>query len=76
MPKTWTFSHLNQATPISGTTQIRDRVNRANSTDLYSFSLNDRNSFRLRMRSSGQGATIQLLQDLNQNGLTDANEVM
>lgn len=76
MPKTWTFSHLNQAAPISSNTQIRDRVNRANSTDLYSFSLNERNSFRLGMRSSGQGATIQLLQDLNKNGLADANEVL
>lgn len=67
---------LNSATSIASTSQVSDRVNRANPVDLYRFDLTDHSSFRLKLRSSGQGAKVQLIQDLNQNGMAEANEIL
>ena len=76
MRKSLNSSTLDRATSISSTTQINDRVSRNNASDLYRFNLASHSDFRLKLRSSGQGSNVQLLQDLNQNGMAEANEIL
>jgi uncharacterized protein YkwD len=67
---------LAQATPISSSKEIKDRVNKQNRSDLFSFNLSNSSSFNLKFKSSGQGASVKLIQDRNQNGLIDAGEIL
>ncbi|NJL22184.1 MAG: hypothetical protein HC895_17390 [Leptolyngbyaceae cyanobacterium SM1_3_5] len=68
--------NLNAAAPISEATTIRDRLSARNRSDLFSFSLTNASKLNLQFRSSGQGASLQLIQDRNQNGLIDAGETI
>lgn len=67
--------NLNAALPIADAATIRDRVS-ARSSDLFRFSLTGASRVSLQFRSSGQGASLQLIQDRNRNGLVDAGETI
>lgn len=67
--------NLNAAAPIADAATIRDRVS-ARSSDLFRFSLTGASKVSLQFRSSGRGASLQLIQDRNQNGLVDAGETI
>ncbi len=66
---------LSRATPITSNQTLNDRV-RGGQSDLFSLSLSDRTSLRLKCRSSGTGTTVRLFQDRNQNGAIDPGEVL
>lgn len=68
--------NFNAAVPISETATIRDRVSARNRSDLFRFSLTRASTLSLQFRSSGQGTSLQLIQDRNQNGRMDAGETI
>lgn len=67
--------NLNSAVPIADAATIRDRVS-ARSSDLFRFSLTGASNVSFQFRSSRGGASLQLIQDRNQNGLVDAGETI
>lgn len=65
-----------QTVSLGNIARIRDRVSSTNPTDLYQFHLSDSSRFSFRFKSSSRGATAQIIQDRNQNGLAEAGEVL
>ena len=67
---------LNQATSINATQTLNDRLSSRNQADTFRLNLSEPMRFGLKGRSSGQGAQVQLISDLNQNGRVDRGEVL
>lgn len=54
----------------------RDRVGPRDRTDLFRFTLAASQRFTLRASSKNQGVQIRIIQDQNQNGFIEANEIL
>jgi uncharacterized protein YkwD len=67
---------LAQATSINATQTLNDRLGGRNQADTFRLSLSEPMRFNLKGSSSGQGAQVQLISDLNQNGRVDRGEVL
>jgi uncharacterized protein YkwD len=70
------LSDLSAAKAITSPSAIRDRVNSSNPSDLFRFDLAQPSRFNIKFKSSGQGASLRLIQDRNLNGRIDAGEVL
>ncbi|NJR37677.1 MAG: CAP domain-containing protein [Leptolyngbyaceae cyanobacterium CSU_1_4] len=66
---------LGQAVAIPSSTTFRDKVSSKNPSDVFSFNLTNPGVLSLRFKSLGRSASLNLIQDRNQNGLVEAGEV-
>lgn len=76
MPRNLKDNSLSQAKTISSSANVHGKLGQNNPNDLYRFDLNNPSSLNLKFRSSGQAASLRLIQDRNQNGLVDTGEVL
>lgn len=67
---------LSRAASLVSNQIIRERVSSSNRTDLFSFNLANSQRLNLKFRSTGSGTQINLIQDRNQDGLVEADEVV
>lgn len=67
---------LGQAAAIPSSTAFRDKVSSGNSSDIFSFNLTNPGVLSIRFKSLGRSASLNLIQDRNQNGLVEAGEVV
>jgi uncharacterized protein YkwD len=68
--------NLSQAAAIPSSTTIKDRVSAKNPSDIFSFNLTNPGVLGIRFKSLGRSASLNLIQDANQNGVVDTGEVM
>lgn len=61
---------------LAGTVIPKDYVGKADSTDIYKFTLNDISNLQVNVRGLSTNTQIDLIRDINGNGLIDNNEVI
>ncbi|MBW4515476.1 MAG: CAP domain-containing protein [Timaviella obliquedivisa GSE-PSE-MK23-08B] len=66
---------LGQAAAIPSSTAFRDKVSSRNPSDVFSFNLTNPGVLSIRFKSLGRSASLNLIRDLNQNGVVEADEV-
>jgi uncharacterized protein YkwD len=76
MPSNPIGMSLSQAAAIPSSTTLKDKVSAKNPSDLFSFNLTNPGVLGIRFRSLGRSASLNLIQDANQNGVVDAGEVI
>jgi uncharacterized protein YkwD len=69
-------SSLSPATALPSTTTFKGRVSSKNPTNLFSFNLTNPGVLSLQLKSLGRRASLNLIQDANQNGVVDSGEVL
>ncbi len=67
---------LGQAAAIPSSTAFRDKVSSKNQSDVFSFNLTNPGVLSIRFKSLGRSASLNLIQDRNQNGVVEADEVL
>lgn len=67
---------LGQAAAIPSSTAFREKVSAKNPSDIFSFNLTNPGVLGIRFKSLGRSASLNLIQDRNQNGLVEADEVL
>ena len=60
---------------FSGTRSIREYVGRFDTNDLYKFTLNDLSNLQINVIGPSTGGGIQLIRDINNNGLINDGEI-
>ena len=67
---------LGQAAAIPSSTAFKDKVSSKNPSDVFSFNLTNPGVLSIRFKSLGRSASLNLIQDRNQNGVVEADEVL
>jgi uncharacterized protein YkwD len=67
---------LGQATAIPSSTAFTDKVSSRNPSDIFSFNLTNPGVLSLKFKSLGRSASLNLIQDRNQNGVVETGEVL
>jgi uncharacterized protein YkwD len=75
MPNNPVGISLSQAAPIPSSTTFKDNATRKN-PDLFSFNLTNPGVLSLNFKNMGRSASLTLIQDRNQNGVVEADEVI
>lgn len=76
MPSNSIGISLVQATAIPSSTAFKDRVSSRNPIDVFSFNLTNPGVLGISFKSLGRSASLNLIQDRNQNGVVEAGEVL
>lgn len=61
---------------FSGTFSAKEYVGKIDPTDIYKFTLNDISNVQLNVKATSTNTQIQLIRDINSNGLIDNGEVL
>jgi uncharacterized protein YkwD len=69
-------SSLSPATLLPGTTTFKGKGSSKNPPSLFSFNLTNPGVLSLQLKSLGRRASLNLIQDANQNGVVDSGEVL
>ncbi len=76
MPSNPIGTSLGQAAAIPSSTAFTDKVSSKNPSDVFSFNLTNPGVLSIRFKSLGRSASLNLIQDRNQNGVVEADEVL
>lgn len=72
----FTGTSLNSAKTISTHKTIRGSLDKHNASDLFKINFAEASTLQLKYRASSRGASLRLIQDRNQNGKIDAEEML
>jgi uncharacterized protein YkwD len=76
MPSNPVGISLSQAAAIPSSTTFKDKVSAKNPSDIFSFNSTNPGVLGIRFKSLGRSASLDLIRDVNQNGVVDAGEVI